>query len=62
MFFLEKTLIWKKYSFIKDKSSLDKMNFSEKILVKKISGSKESISEIDYKGIENFVMELDSKR
>jgi len=41
--------------------NLSKMNFFEKILVKKISGSKESISEIDYKGIENFVMELDNK-
>ena len=42
--------------------NLDKMNFIERILVKKISGSKESISEIDYKGIENFVTELDNKK
>ncbi len=42
--------------------NLDKMNFFEKILVKKISGSKESISEIDYKGIENFVTELENNK
>jgi len=42
--------------------NLDKMNFFERILVKKISGSKESISEIDYKGIVRFVNELENKK
>ncbi len=39
--------------------NLDKMNFFERILVKKISGSKESISEIDYEAIVKFVNELE---
>ncbi|MCF6271049.1 MAG: flavodoxin domain-containing protein [Melioribacteraceae bacterium] len=42
--------------------NLDKMNFFERTLVKKISGSKESISEIDYKRIENFVTELENNK
>lgn len=42
--------------------NLDKMNLFERILVKKVSGSKESISKIDYKGIENFVTELENKK
>jgi len=39
--------------------NLDKMNLFERILVKKISGSKKSISEIDYNGIAKFVNELE---
>ena len=42
--------------------NLDKMNFFERILVKKISGSKESISEIDYNGVLRFVNELENKK
>ncbi|NOY50434.1 MAG: flavodoxin [Chlorobi bacterium] len=38
--------------------NLDKMNFFERILVRKISGSKESISKIDHDKIERFVNEL----
>lgn len=38
--------------------NLDKMNFFEKLLVKKISGSKESISEINNEAIERFIMEF----
>lgn len=41
--------------------NLDKMNFFERILVKKISGSKKSISEIDYNEIARFVNELENK-
>jgi len=41
--------------------NLDKMNFFERALVKKISGSKESISEIDYDAIVRFVNELEKK-
>jgi len=40
--------------------NLEKMNFFERLLVKKISGSKESVSEIDYQGIDRFVTELGS--
>jgi len=41
--------------------NLDKMNFFERILVKKISGAVESISEIDYDAIVRFVNELEKK-
>lgn len=41
--------------------NLDKMNFFERILVKKISGSKKSISEIDYNEIARFVIEIENK-
>lgn len=41
---------------------LDKMNFVERILVKKITGSKESVSEIDHEGIDRFVNELENKK
>jgi len=40
---------------------LDKMNFLERALVKKISGSMVSISEIDYDAILRFITELDQK-
>jgi len=41
--------------------NFDKMNFFERALVKKISGFKESISEIDHEAIEGFVNELEKK-
>jgi len=41
--------------------NLDKMNFFERILVKKVSGSTESISEIDYDAIVRFVKKLEKK-
>ena len=41
--------------------NLDKMNFFERALLKKISGFMESISEIDYEAIVRFVNELEKK-
>ncbi|MCD4817381.1 MAG: flavodoxin domain-containing protein [Candidatus Cloacimonetes bacterium] len=41
--------------------NFEKMNFIEKTIIKKISGIKESISEIDYEMIGKFVNELEPK-
>ncbi len=41
--------------------NLDKMNFFERFLVKKITGSKKSISEIDHDAIVQFVNEFEKK-
>ncbi|MCY1634970.1 flavodoxin domain-containing protein [Marinifilum sp. D737] len=41
--------------------NLDKMNFFERALVQKISGSKENISEIDYDAIFKFVNDLEKE-
>ena len=38
--------------------NFDKMNFIEKAIIKKIAGKSSSVSEIDYKAIEDFVKKL----
>lgn len=46
-------------AFLGYEYNLEKMNFFERALVKKISGSKENISEIDIEGIDNFVSQFE---
>jgi len=39
---------------------LDKMNFFEKAIIKKIAGVKESVSEINYEAIDEFIQAFES--
>ncbi len=46
--------------FMGGEFNLDRMNFLERAIVKKIAGKSSNVSEIDYDAIENFVRKLRS--